>query len=54
METARRGWLALTVNKEQCVAEWNLVDTVHKREYSATVDRRLFVNAGAIGEGLQE
>ncbi len=53
METDRRGWVRLAVSHESVVGEWNLVSTVHDREYTATVDRRLEVRAGAIADGLQ-
>ena len=52
METARRGWLALTAGKARCPAVWQLVETVHQREYSTSVDRRPHVKAGATGEGF--
>jgi len=52
METDRRGWLCLTVTPEECLGEWHLLDTVHERQYSATVDRRLAVRAGEVGRGF--
>ncbi|MEO1244272.1 MAG: alkaline phosphatase D family protein [Pseudomonadota bacterium] len=54
METGRRGWLCVQLTRSECTAEWHLIDTVHSREYSKTVDCRLRVEAGRVGEGLQE
>jgi len=54
METARRGWLCLAVTRETCTAEWHLLDTVHAKDYSSAVDRRLAVRAGRISEGIYE
>ncbi|MDJ0698962.1 MAG: alkaline phosphatase D family protein [Woeseiaceae bacterium] len=53
METDRRGWLCLTLDHEECLGEWHLLDTVHETNYAASVDRRLAVRAGAVGDGLQ-
>ena len=53
METARRGWLCMTLTPLECTAEWHLLDTVHSREYSSTIDRRLVVYAGKLADGLQ-
>ena len=54
METSRRGWLAVTLTHDDCLAEWHLVDSVHAPQYEKTVDKRLVVKAGGIGEGLRE
>lgn len=54
METARRGWMCLAVTREACTAEWHLLDTVHAKNYSSTVDKRLAVRSGRISEGLYE
>lgn len=54
METDRRGWVLLTIDREACCADWNLVDTVHERRYTSSRDARLYVSAGRIGEGLQD
>lgn len=54
LETTRRGWLCLTVTHEQCTGEWHLLDTVHSREYTSTIDRRLSVTSGKIADGLYE
>lgn len=54
METSRRGWLAVRFNREECTAEWRLVDTVHEPAYTVSVDRRLKVRAGEIAGGLVE
>ena len=53
METSRRAWLRLLVTHERLVGEWNLVSTVHQREYTMSVDKRLQVLAGSVDEGLQ-
>ncbi len=53
METDRRGWLHVALNREECIATWRLLDTVHERDYEIAIDRRLKVRAGAIGAGLQ-
>ncbi len=54
METDRRGWMCLTITHDECVGEWHLLDTVHEREYTATVDKRMAVRAGALGDGLTD
>ena len=54
MEIDRRGWMCLTVTRETCTAEWHLLDTVHAKEYTSTVDRRLAVRAGRISAGIYE
>ncbi len=54
METDRRGWMCLNVTRETCTAEWHLLDTVHAKEYSSVIDKRLAVQAGRIGDGLYE
>lgn len=54
METARRGWLLVRLDRQQCLAEWHLVDSVHQPEYEKTVDRRLRVDAGRIADGLAD
>ena len=54
METARRGWLRVSVDRERCVAEWNLVDSVHGPEYNVSLDQSFFLSAGKIADGLQE
>ncbi len=52
LDTDRRGWMCLSVTHETCSAEWHLLDTVHDRNYSSSVDKRLSVNAGRISEGF--
>ena len=52
MDTDRRGWLCVTFTHEKCVGEWHLLDTVHRRDYTITVDKQLTVKAGAIDQGL--
>ncbi len=52
METARRGWLSVRLDRRQCLAEWHLVDSVHRPDYEKRIDRRLRVDAGKIGQGL--
>ena len=54
METSRRGWLRVSVDRERCVAEWNLVDSVHSPEYKVSLDQSFFLSAGKIADGLQE
>lgn len=54
METERRGWLLLKVSRQACIGEWHLVDTVHSRDYAASVDKRLEVRAGRVAAGLRE
>ncbi len=53
METDRRGWLKLTLDREFCTGEWHLVDTVHSTDFSSSVDATLYVAAGRISKGLQ-
>lgn len=54
METARRGWLSVRLERRQCLAEWHLVDSVHRPDYEKTVDRRFRVGAGRIADGLAD
>jgi len=54
METERRGWVHLTVTRDDCVAEWHLLDTVKSKDYRAQIDRRLAVKAGDVRSGLHE
>jgi len=54
METSHRGWLAVQFDRVACTAEWRLVDTVHDPSYAVSVDKRLKVLAGEIGNGLIE
>ena len=54
LDTDRRGWMCLSVTHETCSAEWHLLDTVHDKKYSSSVDKRLSVNAGKISEGFNE
>ncbi len=54
METARRGWLCLSVTEDECTGEWHHVDTILSRDYTSRVERRLVARAGDIGAGLQE
>jgi alkaline phosphatase D len=54
MDTRRRGWVHLSVASDECVAEWRLIDTVHSRDYKATVDRRFAVKAGEVEAGLRD
>ncbi len=54
MDTQRRGWVHLTVTGDECAAEWHLVDTVHSREYTKTIDGRFAVKAGEIAMGLRD
>jgi len=53
METDRRGWLLLNIDRTLCSGEWHLVDTVHEQNYIVSVDARWSVTAGKISEGLQ-
>ncbi len=52
LETSRRGWLAVRLTHERCEAEWHLVDTVHREDYTVSVDQSLVVRAGEIAGGL--
>ena len=54
MDTQRRGWVHLSLTSDECAAEWHLVDTVHSRDYSKTVDVRFAVAAGQIATGLRD
>lgn len=54
MDTDRRGWMCLTVTHETCGAEWHLLDTVHEKDYSSVIDKRLSVRAGQISEGFHD
>ena len=54
LETTRRGWLCLSLTTEECTGEWHLLDTVHSREYSSSVDRRLSVASGRMADGLYD
>ena len=54
LETTRRGWLCLSLTTEECTGEWHLLDTVHSREYSSSVDRRLSVASGRMSDGLYD
>ena len=54
METERRGWVRLTLTREECVAEWHLLDTVHASDYTSEIDCRLAVRAGEIAAGLRD
>ena len=54
METARRGWLELTVSHHECVAAWHLVDTVHAEPHRFDTDKRLAVSRGRIGDGIRD
>ena len=53
METDRRGWLELTLDRAACTGEWHLVSTVHDVDFSSSVDATLYVEADRIDEGLQ-
>ena len=54
METSRRGWLSVRLDRKQCLAEWHIVDTIHSPDYTTSIDRRLRVDAGKIGGGLAD
>lgn len=54
METDRRGWLLLNVDRERCSGEWHLVSTVHDTDYMSATDATLYVEAGRIREGLKK
>lgn len=53
METDRRGWLELTLDRAACTGEWHLVSTVHDVDFSSSVDATLYVEADRMDEGLQ-
>jgi alkaline phosphatase D len=46
-ETSRRGFVLLELTRERATAQWILVDTVFRREYTASVGRALTIPAGA-------
>ena len=52
MDTDRRGWMHISFDHEACTAEWHLLDTVHEKAYTTTIDRRLVARAGRIAEGV--
>jgi len=54
LETTRRGWLCLSLTARECTGEWHLLDTVHAKEYSSTIDRRLSVASGKVADGLYD
>ena len=54
METDRRGWLAITLSNNDCIAEWHLLDGVKSARYESSVDRRLTIRAGEVRVGLRE
>jgi alkaline phosphatase D len=53
LETAHRGWLCLTLTKEQCRGDWHLIDDIRRPDYKSWLDKTLTVRAGEIGKGLQ-
>ena len=54
LDTDRRGWMCLSLTHETCSAEWHLLDTVHDMNYSSSLDKRLSVRAGKIGDGFYD
>ncbi len=52
METARRGWLCMTLDRTECTGEWHLLDGIRTRTYTSAIDRKLTVKAGAVSAGL--
>lgn len=54
IETDRRGWLLLSLTPERCLGEWHLLNSVHTKAYTVSIDKRLFVRAGHVSDGLQE
>ena len=54
MDTARRGWLCVSLTQDECAGEWHHVDTIQSREYTSRVERRLVARAGDIAAGLRE
>ena len=54
LETDRRGWLCATFTHDECTAEWHLLDGITSRDYVSSIDRRLSVAAGEIGQGLYD
>lgn len=53
MDTDRRGWLLIDLDRQCCTAEWHLVDTVHEKTHKFAIDARWKVEAGNVGGGLQ-
>lgn len=54
LDTDRRGWMCLTITRDDCKAEWHALDTVHSRDYTSTLARTLAVRAGSVSDGLYE
>jgi alkaline phosphatase D len=54
LETTRRGWLCLSLTRTECTGEWHLLDSVHDREYTSAIDRRLSVASGKVANGLYD
>lgn len=54
MNTDHRGWLKLSIDTDECVGEWHLIDRLRDADYEMSVDRRLAVRAGRIHEGLYD
>jgi len=46
------GWLCVTLTAEECTGEWNLLNTVHSRDFESRLAKKLSVKAGAVGKGL--
>lgn len=54
MDTDHRGWMCLTITHQSCGAEWHLLNSVHEKNYSSILDKRLSVRAGQISEGFYD
>jgi len=51
-DTARRGFMLLTVTSIECRADWVYVDTIDSRSYTAVSDKALKVLPGAAGRQI--
>ena len=53
LDPSHCGWLCLTLTKERCTGEWQLIDNIRSRDYRRWLDKTLSVRAGEIVKGLQ-
>ncbi len=54
MNTDRRGWLRMSLTREECRGEWHLIDRLRDSDYEMSLDQTLAVRADRIHEGLYE
>ncbi len=52
-ELTSRGYATITLTKDTAEAEWLFVDTVRSRNFTAKVDKRITVAAGAPNQGMR-